>query len=1072
MNSNRLIKGTYIVLILILGISMAYAAPPDKVQDNTDRFVVQFDSHQAKDLSLIQRYRGQVTGGEEVDIIPVLYAELPQEAIEGLENNPHVVSVEKDVRAKTLAQSTPWGISRVNADDVHSTNKGSSETDVSIIDTGVDYNHPDLANNYVDGYDFVNGDSDPMDDNGHGTHVAGTAAAVDNNEGVIGAAPEADLYGVKVLASDGYGYYSDIISGIDWSVKGPNGVEGDSDDAEVISMSLGGESGTSSLQDAVQNAESKGTLVVAAAGNDGSGDDTVRYPAKYDSVIAVAATDSNNDRASFSSTGPDVELSAPGVNTLSTLLGGDYGYKSGTSMATPHVSGVAALVFNSEVPSDYDADNDGNWDAEEVRKKMDDTAVDLGADGRDDYYGYGLVNATAAVGNSPATENHDLAVTSVSSPSTVTEGETVTVEVTVENQGDYSENSTLKLTDLYDEVEIGSKSVSLESGGSQTYSFSWDTTGEDAGDHELRAEIATVSGESDTSDNTGSSITTVETQVHDLATTGFETPSAVEAGETATLNVTVENLGDYDENATVEVVDFYDDQQIGSKEVLLSSGSSTTVNLEWDTSGESEGDHTLEARVSTSSEESDTTNNDKTSTVTVENPVHDVATVSVSGSDVTRGETASVDVTVENQGDYDESFDVVLRTDATTDSTDDDYSIGTKTAQLSPSSQTTLTFNWDTTNASTGSHNLTATSGPVTNESDTSDNSASTTLVVQEQIHDLAVTAVDSPSTITESETATVDVTVENQGDYPESTTLTLTDLDDGESLGSKSISLDSGHTTTYSFNWDTTGEEAGDHTLEAESEPVSGESDTSDNTGSSTTTVEARVHDLAVTSVDSPSTVTGGDQTTVDVTVENQGDYSESSTVTLTDTYDGQEIGSTLLTISAGSSQTFSFEWNTTGEEAGDHTLEAEVSAVENETETSDNTGSSITTVEEPVQEPVMYVQSVDLEVNQKGRNYDARAYVQIVDNSGNAVKQATVSGDFEYNGDIFTSASGNTNGQGEAKIDSGKRKASGGDTFGFTVTDVQHPDYVYDSSLNLESSETQTVSQSGKFNLFSQFF
>jgi fibronectin type 3 domain-containing protein len=230
-----------------------------------------------------------------------------------------------------------------------------------------------------------------MDDNGHGTHCAGIVAAEDNDIGVIGVAPEAYLYAVKVLDSGGSGYLSDVIAGIQWSID--NGMQ-------VISMSLGTSFDFQSLHDACDAAYyDNGILVVAAAGNSGtvSGKgDNVIYPAKYDSVIAVAATDSNDERAWWSSTGPDVELAAPGVSIYSTYWDDTYATLSGTSMACPHVTGTAALVFVTAVDPAYDLDGDGVWDASEVRKKLQDTADDLGDPGRDPQYGYGLVDADEA----------------------------------------------------------------------------------------------------------------------------------------------------------------------------------------------------------------------------------------------------------------------------------------------------------------------------------------------------------------------------------------------------------------------------------------------------------------------------------------------------------------------------------------------------------------------------------------------------------------------------------------------------------------------------------------------------
>ena len=210
------------------------------------------------------------------------------------------------------------------------------------------------------------------DDNGHGTHVAGTIAAVDNTVGVVGVAPQASLLAAKVLNRQGSGYLSDVIAGIDYCVQ--NG-------AKVVSMSLGSSSDVQALHNAVDAAYADGVLLVAAAGNDYGG--AVSYPAAYDSVVAVSATDSNNNLASFSNVGPEVELAAPGVSILSTYKDGGYATLSGTSMATPHVSGVAALAIQANpLMSNV-----------EVRALLQNTADDLGAVGKDNLFGYGLVDA-------------------------------------------------------------------------------------------------------------------------------------------------------------------------------------------------------------------------------------------------------------------------------------------------------------------------------------------------------------------------------------------------------------------------------------------------------------------------------------------------------------------------------------------------------------------------------------------------------------------------------------------------------------------------------------------------------
>ena len=271
-------------------------------------------------------------------------------------------------------QQLPWGVDRVDADLALGNGAG---VKVCVVDTGIDKDHLDLQANIVGGKNFVaNGRLvDPTkwnDDNGHGTHVAGTIAAVDNTIGVVGVAPQASLLAAKVLNRQGSGYISDVVAGVDYCVQ---------QGADVISMSLGTSSDVQSVHDAMDAAYNAGALLVAAAGNDYGG--PVSFPAAYDSVIAVSATDSNNQLAAFSNVGPKVELTAPGVNIFSTWNDGLYKTISGTSMATPHVSGVAALAIEA---------NPG-LDAVGIRTLLQTTANDLGEAGRDNSFGFGLVDA-------------------------------------------------------------------------------------------------------------------------------------------------------------------------------------------------------------------------------------------------------------------------------------------------------------------------------------------------------------------------------------------------------------------------------------------------------------------------------------------------------------------------------------------------------------------------------------------------------------------------------------------------------------------------------------------------------
>jgi thermitase len=256
---------------------------------------------------------------------------------------------------------------------------------IGIVDTGVDQTHPELSGKVAacaDGLGGVVLDGECTDDSLHGTHVAGTIAAKANNAtGVAGVDPAASLVICKALRGGaGVGLTSDVANCINWA---------HTHGAKVISMSLGGGASTT-LQQAVRNAwengGATGSVLVAAAGNDGNS--TVSYPAGYAEVVSVAATDDNDAKASFSNTNADVELAAPGVDILSTIPGGQYATLSGTSMATPHASGVAGVLWQL-----FPADT-----ASGIRSRLDAAVDDLGAAGRDQSFGFGRVNLCKAAG--------------------------------------------------------------------------------------------------------------------------------------------------------------------------------------------------------------------------------------------------------------------------------------------------------------------------------------------------------------------------------------------------------------------------------------------------------------------------------------------------------------------------------------------------------------------------------------------------------------------------------------------------------------------------------------------------
>ena len=231
-----------------------------------------------------------------------------------------------------------WGMYKIQAPSVWERAAGDPAVKVAVIDTGVDYTHEDLNDGRViKGANFIENNNDPMDDMGHGSHVAGTiGAAADNGKGVAGVAYKTQIIAVRVLGKDGSGTVEGIANGISKAVDAG---------AKVINMSLGGPASSQVLEDAVKAAMDKGVIVVCAAGNDGTQDNT--YPAAFPNVIAVGATDQSDNRASFSNYGQFVKIAAPGVDILSSTEG-VYKNHSGTSMACPHVAGAVAVLLGKK----------------------------------------------------------------------------------------------------------------------------------------------------------------------------------------------------------------------------------------------------------------------------------------------------------------------------------------------------------------------------------------------------------------------------------------------------------------------------------------------------------------------------------------------------------------------------------------------------------------------------------------------------------------------------------------------------------------------------------------------------
>jgi aqualysin 1 len=366
--------------------------PKNKVQgsyivvlkDDEDPEQVAQKKEQTHDLKIKYVYENALKG---------FSAEIPEDQVEAVRNNPEVEYVEQDSVVRALDQTLPWGIDKIEA-DLSSTNADDGSGSVSnvnayIIDTGIYLTHVDLD---VVGRVNFTGDGKNRDCNGHGTHVAGTVAAKDDTGYVVGVAPGAPLTSVKVLGCNGSGTVSRVIKGIDWvtanaDVDGPDNKLGTSDDKPAVAnMSLGG-GASRALDDAVRRSARSGIFYAVAAGNDGR--NACKYsPAragrtknpdgtwnKNNGIMAVAATNSSDKEVSWSNHGPCVDLWAPGVNILSTRNGGGTTTMSGTSMASPHGAGGAALYLSTHTTNSPSA-------VESAMKSAATTTANKSRDGR------------------------------------------------------------------------------------------------------------------------------------------------------------------------------------------------------------------------------------------------------------------------------------------------------------------------------------------------------------------------------------------------------------------------------------------------------------------------------------------------------------------------------------------------------------------------------------------------------------------------------------------------------------------------------------------------------------------
>lgn len=368
-----------IIIGIIVGVLMFSGIENDKVLANIDekkQMIIVFDEELSKGEidKTITDVGGEVT--ETYDEVGVAKVELASESIDELLNDTSVKYVEEDIILKQSAQIEDYGIQTTKIPNAWNSGYTGRGVKIAVVDSGIALHNDLFISGGVSTVDYT---SSYIDDQGHGTHVAGIIGARNNSYGVKGVAYESDIYAVKAFNQDGEAFLSDIIEGIDWAIE---------NDMDIINLSAGTQTASSAFHAVMDKAYNSGLLIVAAAGNDGNIDgsgDTVDFPARYDSVIGVSAVDSYLNRANFSSTGSMVEIAAPGVRILSTYLGNQYAYISGTSMAAPYVSGELALMIQAYP----------HLSNKEIRKVMIEHTMDLGQSGRDAFYGYGLMQASS-----------------------------------------------------------------------------------------------------------------------------------------------------------------------------------------------------------------------------------------------------------------------------------------------------------------------------------------------------------------------------------------------------------------------------------------------------------------------------------------------------------------------------------------------------------------------------------------------------------------------------------------------------------------------------------------------------
>lgn len=371
MNSRFIRMISTFIVFLMFSLQLLEVIPENALADEKTKTYL---------IGLKETKRTQIKGTSMQPISSnIMVATLTESEVEEISQDQNIAYIEEDSETElaevdlTGKQDTSWGIEHIGADQAHQNKYLGKGIKIGILDTGI-ARHKDLK--VRGGISYVEDEPDYDDNHGHGTAVAGVIAAKDNDFGIVGVAPEAEIYSIKVLDENGHGKYSSMIQGIEWAIQ---------NDMNIISISAGGLVDSRALKDQIKRANDEGILVIAAAGNKGQGVDTHLYPARYTETLSVGSVDQENKRADSSSIGSGLDLMAPGVDILSTSLDQGYELRSGTSLAAPHVAGAAAVIWSKQ----------GKTSNDQVRDILIESATSLG---EPRYYGKGLVNLEKALG--------------------------------------------------------------------------------------------------------------------------------------------------------------------------------------------------------------------------------------------------------------------------------------------------------------------------------------------------------------------------------------------------------------------------------------------------------------------------------------------------------------------------------------------------------------------------------------------------------------------------------------------------------------------------------------------------